>query len=69
MFASCIIFLSMVYFFELQAYHHELLEAYECCMKYRRTGKDAELTQVPTDLCLNFSKSCSSSKYFILVSP
>lgn len=30
----------------LQAYRHELLEAYECCMKYRRTGKDAELTQV-----------------------
>ncbi|KAL0356949.1 UNVERIFIED_CONTAM: Serine/threonine-protein kinase TOR [Sesamum calycinum] len=27
------------------AYRHELLEAYECCMKYRRTGKDAELTQ------------------------
>lgn len=29
-----------------QAYRHELLEAYECCMKYKRTGKDAELTQV-----------------------
>ncbi|XP_011088032.1 serine/threonine-protein kinase TOR [Sesamum indicum] len=29
----------------IQAYRHELLEAYECCMKYRRTGKDAELTQ------------------------
>ncbi|KAL3515383.1 hypothetical protein ACH5RR_022285 [Cinchona calisaya] len=29
----------------IQAYHRELLEAYECCMKYRRTGKDAELTQ------------------------
>ncbi|KAM7482395.1 hypothetical protein LguiB_006978 [Lonicera macranthoides] len=29
----------------IQAYHHELLEAYECCMKYKRTGKDAELTQ------------------------
>ncbi|XP_033517643.1 serine/threonine-protein kinase TOR isoform X4 [Nicotiana tomentosiformis] len=30
----------------IQAYRLELLEAYECCMKYRRTGKDAELTQV-----------------------
>ncbi|KAL3621059.1 hypothetical protein CASFOL_035971 [Castilleja foliolosa] len=29
----------------IQAYHHELLEAYECCMKYKITGKDAELTQ------------------------
>ncbi|XP_009627459.1 serine/threonine-protein kinase TOR isoform X2 [Nicotiana tomentosiformis] len=29
----------------IQAYRLELLEAYECCMKYRRTGKDAELTQ------------------------
>ncbi|MCD7451124.1 hypothetical protein HAX54_009736 [Datura stramonium] len=28
-----------------QAYRLELLEAFECCMKYRRTGKDAELTQ------------------------
>ncbi|KAK4378516.1 hypothetical protein RND71_000378 [Anisodus tanguticus] len=27
------------------AYRLELLEAFECCMKYRRTGKDAELTQ------------------------
>ncbi|XP_019183667.1 PREDICTED: serine/threonine-protein kinase TOR isoform X1 [Ipomoea nil] len=29
----------------IQAYRHELLEAYECCMKYRRTGNDAGLTQ------------------------
>ncbi|XP_059447340.1 serine/threonine-protein kinase TOR isoform X3 [Corylus avellana] len=29
----------------IEAYRHELQEAYECCMKYRRTGKDAELTQ------------------------
>lgn len=29
----------------IQAYRLELLEAFECCMKYRRTGKDAELTQ------------------------
>lgn len=29
----------------IQSYRHELLEAYECCMKYKRTGKDAELTQ------------------------
>ncbi|XP_031383805.1 serine/threonine-protein kinase TOR isoform X3 [Punica granatum] len=29
----------------IEAYHVELLEAYECCMKYKRTGKDAELTQ------------------------
>nr|XP_027112687.1 serine/threonine-protein kinase TOR [Coffea arabica] len=29
----------------IQAYRHELLEAYECCVKYRRTGKDAELIQ------------------------
>ncbi|XP_010315169.1 serine/threonine-protein kinase TOR isoform X1 [Solanum lycopersicum] len=29
----------------IQAYRIELLEAYECCMKYRRTGKDAELIQ------------------------
>lgn len=30
----------------LQAYGRELLEARECCLKYRKTGKDAELTQV-----------------------
>ncbi|KAM5549808.1 serine/threonine-protein kinase TOR [Rosa sericea] len=29
----------------IEAYCHELREAYECCMKYKRTGKDAELTQ------------------------
>jgi hypothetical protein len=29
-----------------QAYRQELLEAYDCCMNYKRTGKDAELTQV-----------------------
>ncbi|KAL3843837.1 hypothetical protein ACJIZ3_001240 [Penstemon smallii] len=29
----------------IQAYRHELLEAYESCMNYRRTGTDAELTQ------------------------
>ncbi|KAG6421928.1 hypothetical protein SASPL_118488 [Salvia splendens] len=29
----------------IQAYWHELLEAYECCMRYRRTGNDADLTQ------------------------
>lgn len=31
-----------------QAYGRELQEAHECCLKYRRTGKDAELTQVLT---------------------
>lgn len=37
------------FFFPLdvsQAYRRELLEAYECCINYKRTGKDAELTQV-----------------------
>ncbi|XWS63032.1 hypothetical protein CRYUN_Cryun06bG0061800 [Craigia yunnanensis] len=29
----------------LKAYHHDLSQAYECCMEYKRTGKDAELTQ------------------------
>lgn len=29
----------------IEAYRRELLEAYECCMKYKRTGKDAELIQ------------------------
>ncbi|KGN43836.1 serine/threonine-protein kinase TOR [Cucumis sativus] len=29
----------------IEAYRRELLEAYECCMKYKKTGKDAELTQ------------------------
>ncbi|KAG9440008.1 hypothetical protein H6P81_020173 [Aristolochia fimbriata] len=29
----------------IQAYGRELLEAHECCLKYRKTGKDAELTQ------------------------
>ncbi|XP_010557538.1 PREDICTED: serine/threonine-protein kinase TOR isoform X2 [Tarenaya hassleriana] len=29
----------------IEAFRHELLEAYECCIKYKRTGKDAELTQ------------------------
>ncbi|KAF2294310.1 hypothetical protein GH714_009143 [Hevea brasiliensis] len=29
----------------IEAYRHELLEAWECCMKYRRTIKEAELTQ------------------------
>lgn len=35
-----------ILFLLFQAYRQELLEAYECCMKYKRTGKDAELTQV-----------------------
>ncbi|RDX82964.1 Serine/threonine-protein kinase TOR, partial [Mucuna pruriens] len=30
----------------IEAYRQELLEAYECCMNYKRTGKDAELTQL-----------------------
>lgn len=29
----------------VQNYGRELAEANECCMKYRRTGKEAELTQ------------------------
>ncbi|KAK8942075.1 Serine/threonine-protein kinase TOR [Platanthera guangdongensis] len=29
----------------IQAYGSELLDARECCLNYRRTGKDAELTQ------------------------
>ncbi|XP_054777757.1 serine/threonine-protein kinase TOR isoform X2 [Prosopis cineraria] len=29
----------------IEAYRQELLEAYDCCMKYKKTGKDAELTQ------------------------
>ncbi|KAF6153006.1 hypothetical protein GIB67_021611 [Kingdonia uniflora] len=29
----------------VQAYRHELQEAYGCCMKYKRTLKDAELNQ------------------------
>ncbi|XP_068316986.1 serine/threonine-protein kinase TOR-like [Pyrus communis] len=29
----------------IEAYRHDLLDAYECCMKFKRTGKDAELTQ------------------------
>ncbi|KAB2050892.1 hypothetical protein ES319_A12G018000v1 [Gossypium barbadense] len=29
----------------IEAFHHDLSQAYECCMKYKRTGKDAELTQ------------------------
>ncbi|KAH7836314.1 hypothetical protein Vadar_034584 [Vaccinium darrowii] len=29
----------------IQAYHHELLEAYECCMNYKRSGRDGDLTQ------------------------
>ncbi|KAL8151366.1 LOW QUALITY PROTEIN: hypothetical protein V2J09_021174 [Rumex salicifolius] len=29
----------------IQAYRQDLLQAYECCMRYKRTGKDAELTQ------------------------
>ncbi|XP_020086675.1 serine/threonine-protein kinase TOR isoform X1 [Ananas comosus] len=29
----------------IQTYGRELLEARECCLKYRSTGKDAELTQ------------------------
>ncbi|GLT98087.1 hypothetical protein SLE2022_156090 [Rubroshorea leprosula] len=29
----------------IEAYRHDLLQAYECCLKYKRTGKDAELTQ------------------------
>ncbi|CAI9770003.1 unnamed protein product [Fraxinus pennsylvanica] len=39
----------------IQAYRHELLEAYESCMKYRRTGKDAEINQNPQqDLHISF---------------
>jgi FKBP12-rapamycin complex-associated protein len=30
----------------VQAYGRELQEANECCMKYKRSGKEAELTQV-----------------------
>nr|CAB3461729.1 unnamed protein product [Digitaria exilis] len=30
----------------IQAYGHELLEAHECCLKYRATGEDAELTKL-----------------------
>lgn len=29
----------------IQTYRQDLLQAYECCMRYKRTGKDAELTQ------------------------
>ncbi|KAK9943792.1 hypothetical protein M0R45_009388 [Rubus argutus] len=29
----------------IKAYRHELLEAYERCMEYKRSGNDAELTQ------------------------
>ncbi|XP_057977812.1 serine/threonine-protein kinase TOR isoform X2 [Malania oleifera] len=29
----------------IQAYRNELLDAYECCMKYKITGKDTELNQ------------------------
>ncbi|CAI9295127.1 unnamed protein product [Lactuca saligna] len=29
----------------LQTYHHELSEVYECCMEYKRNGKDARLTR------------------------
>uniref|UniRef100_A0ACD5YBT4 Uncharacterized protein n=1 Tax=Avena sativa TaxID=4498 RepID=A0ACD5YBT4_AVESA len=29
----------------IQAYGHELLKAHECCLKYRATGEDAELTK------------------------
>ncbi|KAK9163538.1 hypothetical protein Syun_004440 [Stephania yunnanensis] len=29
----------------IQAYGRELMEAYECCMKYKRTGQESELTQ------------------------
>ncbi len=32
----------------VQAYGRELQEANECCMKYKRSGKEAELTQVTT---------------------
>lgn len=39
----------------VQAYRHELLEAYECCINYKRTGKDAELTQVTKILNKKFS--------------
>ncbi|XP_076915398.1 serine/threonine-protein kinase TOR-like [Bidens hawaiensis] len=29
----------------IQTYHHELVDAYKCCMEYKKTGKDAELTR------------------------
>ncbi|CAK7330253.1 unnamed protein product [Dovyalis caffra] len=29
----------------IEAYRHELLEAWDCCMKYKKTVKEAELTQ------------------------
>ncbi|RWR77912.1 serine/threonine-protein kinase TOR isoform X2 [Cinnamomum micranthum f. kanehirae] len=37
----------------IQAYGRELQEAHECCLKYRRTGKDAELTQSVSPELLN----------------
>ena len=44
---SALVFLAnCLAFVQSQAYRRELLEAYECCMKYKRTGKDAELIQV-----------------------
>ncbi|CAI9104219.1 OLC1v1002849C2 [Oldenlandia corymbosa var. corymbosa] len=48
----------------IQAYRHELQEAYECCMKYRRTGKDAELTQVPANLLLLIEISLKDFFFF-----
>ncbi|XP_076900196.1 serine/threonine-protein kinase TOR-like [Bidens hawaiensis] len=29
----------------IQTYHHELVDAYKCCLEYKKTGKDAELTR------------------------
>ncbi|KAI3820134.1 hypothetical protein L1987_13992 [Smallanthus sonchifolius] len=29
----------------IQTYHHELVEAYDCCNQYKKSGKDAELTR------------------------
>ncbi|KAK1282825.1 Serine/threonine-protein kinase TOR [Acorus calamus] len=37
----------------IQAYGRELLEARECCLNYKRTGKDAELTQSVSPELLN----------------
>ncbi|KAL1192594.1 Serine/threonine-protein kinase TOR [Cardamine amara subsp. amara] len=39
----------------IEAYRHELQEAYDCCKNYKKTGKDAELTQA-WDLYYNVFK-------------
>ncbi|KAG5526253.1 hypothetical protein RHGRI_032514 [Rhododendron griersonianum] len=50
----------------IQAYHHELLEAYECCVNYKRSGRDGELTQRACHVVSKFGPFVTSYELTLL---